>query len=466
MSKKNNAVKAPKGPSYAGYRVITLLIALAPLAVFYFLGNAVFKFEGLEGASFFYVIKGLIENISANGINGIFIYGQSVLGYVKMAYTLLVPVVAIVNVILALIALFAKKTARGLSRTVAYLGFWAYAGYAIAIVTTCLYTSIDVPLDIVMYALAGVYLIYLIVLGFIKVGKKTWVALLLFLLNLAIAATLVYAICVAGNAGFAELLNESKIYTIVCAALIGCSAISLLISSARLLTKKGYCFDTVRYVFQLVVFVVLTAGIAINYFNLFDLSFLAFLDKFEDKALLVMLIAMGVATVVSVLQIIIASVAKGKKAKKAKKAKKVKEEAVAPVEEAPAQEEVVALPVVAEPVAAVEEEPVEEVEEEIVEEEPVEEVEEVVAPVIVEEEIEEENLTEDAFIATLTPAERAKFTDTFILKVRGKLNGIPDYVVGGDNKAFFRKVFVYLGQYRDVIPSDVLYKIYKYTQKN
>ncbi|MBQ8406888.1 MAG: hypothetical protein IJY38_03110 [Clostridia bacterium] len=319
-----------------------------------------------------------------------------------------------------------------------------------------------------MYALAGVYLIYLIVLGFIKVGKKTWVALLLFLLNLAVAAALVYAICVAGNAGFAALLDESKIYTIVCAALIGCSAISLLISSARLLTKKGYCFDTVRYVFQLIVFVVLTAGIAINYFNLFDLSFLAFLDKFEDKALLVMLIAMGVATVVSVLQIIIASVAKGKKAKKAKKAKKVKEEAVAPVEEAPAQEEVVALPVVAEPVAAVEEEPVEEVvEEEIVEEAPAqEEVEEVVAPVIVEEEIEEENLTEDAFIATLTPAERAKFTDTFILKVRGKLNGIPDYVVGGDNKAFFRKVFVYLGQYRDVIPSDVLYKIYKYTQKN
>ena len=145
------------------------------------------------------------------------------------------------------------------------------------------------------------------------------------------------------------------------------------------------------------------------------------------------------------------------------------------VEEEPVavEEEAIVAPVVAEEI--VEEEPVEE--EEVVEEEPVEEVEEEEVyeeEEVVEEEEEEvvadepteENLSKDAFIATLTKSERASFTDTFILKIHGELKGLPDYVVGGDNKAFFRKVFVYLGMYRDKVSSAVLDKIYKFSHKD
>ena len=68
---------------------------------------------------------------------------------------------------------------------------------------------------------------------------------------------------------------------------------------------------------------------------------------------------------------------------------------------------------------------------------------------------------EDAFIATLTKAERYEFADLYILKTMG---GIPKYEVGEDNKAFFSKVFVYLSQYRDKISSSLLAKIYEYAQ--
>ena len=71
----------------------------------------------------------------------------------------------------------------------------------------------------------------------------------------------------------------------------------------------------------------------------------------------------------------------------------------------------------------------------------------------------------DPFISTLSDTERNAFTELFILKVSGMMPELPDYVVGGDNKEFFRKVFIYLGQYRDRIPSDLLGKMYQFSLK-
>ncbi len=71
----------------------------------------------------------------------------------------------------------------------------------------------------------------------------------------------------------------------------------------------------------------------------------------------------------------------------------------------------------------------------------------------------------DPFIATLDMQERNQFTEIFILKFKGTMPEIPDYVVGGDNREFFRKIFIYLGQYRDRIPSGLLTKIYLFSTK-
>lgn len=71
----------------------------------------------------------------------------------------------------------------------------------------------------------------------------------------------------------------------------------------------------------------------------------------------------------------------------------------------------------------------------------------------------------DPFIAILNNEERNQFTEIFILKYKGLMPEIPDYQVGGDNKEFFRKLFIYLGQYRDRVPDGLLAKIYQFNIK-
>lgn len=62
--------------------------------------------------------------------------------------------------------------------------------------------------------------------------------------------------------------------------------------------------------------------------------------------------------------------------------------------------------------------------------------------------------------------ERKQFTDLFILKYNGGLRNIPDYIVGGDNREFFRKIFIYLGQHRAMIPDGLLAKMYMFASRN
>jgi hypothetical protein len=71
----------------------------------------------------------------------------------------------------------------------------------------------------------------------------------------------------------------------------------------------------------------------------------------------------------------------------------------------------------------------------------------------------------DPFIATLNVEERNQFTELSILKYRGVMPEIPDYVVGGDNREFFCKIFIYLGQYRERIPNGLLTKMYQFSVK-
>jgi hypothetical protein len=68
----------------------------------------------------------------------------------------------------------------------------------------------------------------------------------------------------------------------------------------------------------------------------------------------------------------------------------------------------------------------------------------------------------DPFIASLSFEERNQFTELFILHYKGTLEALPEYQVGGDNKEFFRAIFINLGMYRDRIPDGLLEKIYKF----
>ncbi len=74
--------------------------------------------------------------------------------------------------------------------------------------------------------------------------------------------------------------------------------------------------------------------------------------------------------------------------------------------------------------------------------------------------------TYDPFINSLTPQEKNEFGDLFIAGKYGDLNYLPAYVIGGDNREFFNKVFIYLGRFRQHISSSLLEKLYAYVSRN
>ena len=73
--------------------------------------------------------------------------------------------------------------------------------------------------------------------------------------------------------------------------------------------------------------------------------------------------------------------------------------------------------------------------------------------------------TYDPFINTLTPSEKNEFGDVFIANLYGVRSFLPTYVIGGDNKEFFSRVFICLGHYRGFISQELMEKIYAYVNK-
>ena len=73
--------------------------------------------------------------------------------------------------------------------------------------------------------------------------------------------------------------------------------------------------------------------------------------------------------------------------------------------------------------------------------------------------------TYDAFVNMLTPQERNEFGDLFIANRHGDLSYLPAYSIGGDNREFFHKVFIYLGKFRNHISPELLGKLYDYVSR-
>lgn len=68
----------------------------------------------------------------------------------------------------------------------------------------------------------------------------------------------------------------------------------------------------------------------------------------------------------------------------------------------------------------------------------------------------------DPFIGTLTLPERQEFISLFLFEPPTEL---PLYNIGGNNKLFFRKLFVHLGTFRPHISDSLMEKIHRYTVK-
>ena len=71
---------------------------------------------------------------------------------------------------------------------------------------------------------------------------------------------------------------------------------------------------------------------------------------------------------------------------------------------------------------------------------------------------------QDAFMQSLTEEEKKEFAALYLNKTANEMPEIPAYQAGGDNKAFFNHIFVYLGKYRENISDDLLEKLYDFSR--
>ena len=69
----------------------------------------------------------------------------------------------------------------------------------------------------------------------------------------------------------------------------------------------------------------------------------------------------------------------------------------------------------------------------------------------------------DTFLDELTPEEKAEFERLFVER-SFRAGDLPAYVPGGDNRAFFRAVFAYLGAFREEISDGLLEKLDEYCE--
>jgi hypothetical protein len=336
----------------------------------------------------------------------------------------------VLSVLFGIITVFNPKALRA---TVFFfsVGFFTY-------VISIFATSKENVLDIIYLGAAAFGVLVYLVLAFAKC-KKAGVALFQLILTLVVYGAIAYATTnyyAEFTAGL-ESLGLAIADTVLLAVLL-VLAFNLFISYIALQAKICKGINVIRAILQ---FVIAAAVV-----------YLAIAGKGEMTFLIIAI----AATVVALLQLVL-SFGKCKKKEKIAIAEPVVEEVEEEVEEEPEfirEEYAEALPYEGGPVEGVE-------------------IAEEVNPTFVAPPPQVQTAgydffnckSFDPFIAMLNEQERNQFTELFILKYKGVMPEIPDYAVGGDNKEFFHKLFIYLGQYRDRIPNELLSKIYQFAIK-
>ena len=390
-----------------------------------------------------------------------------------------IPASMLLNLILMFVALFSGKKAPKLARAIAFINLFVYGSYALGVIGLAKYGYLKVELlSLPVYVLAGIaglsLLVYL-VYSFAKTKKVGVPNFFLLLLSAVWVACFVYAyifvnyktgenvrlalVMISGEKSLIPALTNADFFKYLVWGVGGLSVLNLFVSAVRMSTKKGFLFDVLRHILHLLV-----AGVCV---------FLAFTtDLVKELPFMDLKLFLIVAAGVALLQIILAATTRARLKKQAKAQASLEPVAeVESVEEDGEEMEAVRYDYAAElvdeaPVVeeVAEEEPVEEGEE-VAEEEPVEEPTPAPAPAEVPGYDFYNSKSFDPFIASLGDEERKQFTEIFILKYHGETKNLPDYVVGGDNTEFFRKVFIYLGQYREKIPSKLLAKMYTFSSR-
>ena len=372
-----------------------------------------------------------------------------VTGVIYYVFLLLVLVSAIVS----LVAVFNAKKAPRLFTVSVFIFLFAYSMYALWNFVYVMTINKKVLLDYVCLGGTAIFMLVSFVLAIQRRGAKAWFSVLQFVLSLTVSSILILAMeanTEAFKGAFAKFgLKAVKYQDLAIYVLVTLCALNILAAYVRIQVKRGIPFEVIRYILQIVI--------------LGGATYIEF--AFNNKPSKLYGVLCVVACLISIFQIILAclQIKKITKEKKAKKQQESLDEAT--VEEYIVQEQVEPVSYDGGPIAGVETA-------ELVDENEEDSAEAGATAPAQKDNAEEDSCYDfyntksfDPFIATLNKAEREEFTDLFILRCKGDMPEIPEYVVGEPKKAFFNKIFVSLGKYRDAFSDELLSKIYDFSLK-
>lgn len=368
---------------------------------------------------------------------------------------------AIVAIVLTVKAPNAKKTV--VWTQIATYGFtFICAMYSLSVLVSTSYvdtTSIVVDVTTLVLALLGAVAYLILLLQ--KFGRKGWFYVLQFTLSFIVLALVMLAYTHHGKAVAAALDKDPNFKEVAFTFILGALAVAVCSSLCVFFPKKDYADNVISFIIACVQAAVIFA--------------MAIFGSMAQTQIGVYDVYVLIAGILSFVQLIasfvLIFVAKKYIAEKAEDSTFINELAddeyiaVRPYEGGPVagiyvaevvEENIEVVPYEGGPVDGIQ------VAEVVEEDAPAAEACECAESEAAEEAAEPEEEITDAFLLTLTKEERAQFTEIYIDKTVN-MPEIPAYVVDGDNKNFFNKVFIYIGQYRQNIPNAILAKMYDFS---
>ena len=431
---KTTKTKVPKQKTGLAYRILSALILIACVGVVFL---PISTFQGsleVKSQSIIETIKAMINGGEMDfGFLPVIKQSTGVTPFVMSAAFYTFVLALVIAVILNLISIFSKKAAGACFRSAIFFIMWGSIVYTLSIVCITAYAEKKFVYDLYTAIIAGASMLIYFILAFVKLGKGGWIAIFHFILTFVACGLFVVAISMNGFNVSKAINVGDKLYKKILLVLLVIAAIHLFISTFRAMSKGALGCKLFGYALQVVIalaacYVGYAAGVHTGTYLLYCV----------------------IAALVSTIQILIgaAQISKAGKALAAQSA----EEALARFE---TEEYVEAYLYEGGPVAGVE-------------------IAEEVNPSAASAAYGtngKPTLNDmigngfDPFLFTLTDEEKAEFIDLYILKCKTNMPEIPTYVVGGNNKDFFNKVFIYLGQYREKVSSNLLAKMYKFSMK-
>ncbi len=433
MTMTNQNTSKAKNVDYTAPAIILLIVCLAALFLPVNYLNSRFLLQKKMPLLLFFSAFGAEDKIL--GFLPTLVNAKSVLGIASSLSLWAFIGGTLAAIVLAAIAIFKKERAQCLLQTALFVFTWAVTLYSLSVlIITSYLNTVKITLDIVTFLLAIVGAVAYFLLMLKKNKRSAWLLAGQFFLILFAAAALFLGMTLRGQA-ISHMIRRDKVKYALLIAACGIFAVlgvtSLLTISHNIWTA---CMQLIATITMLIIavciamlaysvnmnslFVPALAAVTLSAFALL-LNILSFyiVKKNEEEALAAAYL--GNVEEEEYLEVIAYDPANAKMATEVATAAEEAqtEEAAAEIADDPAKDKLF-------------------------------------------------EGKDDPFIATLSKAEKYEFADLFILKTKGNLGGVPSYEVGADNKAFFKKVFIYLSQFRPKISAELLAKISDYSENN